>query len=75
MQQERIVVVQRSTAKFMRYNTRDAPLRHMVERLTADWRAVDDACADAKVRGSICGDANSKTLPKSSFGRHKIQLY
>ena len=28
-------------AAYVRYNTRDAPLRHMVERLTADWRTVD----------------------------------
>lgn len=36
-------------AAYVRYNTRDAPLRHMVERLTADWRAVDAAYAPAQV--------------------------
>ena len=36
-------------AAYVRYNTRDAPLRHMVERLTADWRAVDDAYAPARI--------------------------
>ena len=36
-------------AAYLRYNTRDAPLRHMVERLTPDWRASDAAFAPAQI--------------------------
>jgi hypothetical protein len=36
-------------AAYVRYNTRDAPLRHMVERLAEDWRAVDTAYEPAQI--------------------------
>lgn len=36
-------------AAYMRYNTRDLPFRHMVERLTADWTASDPAYAPAQI--------------------------
>ena len=36
-------------AAYVRYNTRDAPLRHMVERLTPDWSASDAAFTPAQI--------------------------
>ena len=36
-------------AAYIRYNTRDAPLRHMVERLAPDWRSSDPAYSPSRV--------------------------